>query len=353
MQRHRPLLFALLAVALSGAVFAAWLNFRSHAVLTTDDVRIEGTFVSVSSRLADRVLAVNVREGDVVRKGDALLQIDARRHVVRREKCEAALALAKARLAETEAGFRPQEVRIAEARFHETDAAFERTKRDRERLKALAKLDGGITPADLDATEAAFRKARAERDGALADWDLKKEGARPEEKAAARAQVREAQAECDALALVGDDLTVVSPVNGAVAQKRVSAGELVDAGRPLLTLVDEDDLWLRARIEETRIGDVRVGQKVEFTIDGYPGKTFVGRVTEISPAVASAFALVSTDNAAGYFTKVMQRVPVKISLPQDAGVVFRVGMQGRIRIDVRQEVDPEVPSGALETGARR
>ena len=172
---------------------------------------------------------------------------------------------------------------------------------------------------------------------------LKKEGSRPEVIRAAEAQVMQAQAELDEINVLCQDSVIPSPVNGVVAQKLVSAGELVAAGQKLFTLVNTDDIWLNARIEETRIGQIRVGQDVTFTIDGYPGRTFSGRIYEINPAACSVFSLISTENVAGYFTKIMQRVPVKISLPRldspetDPGepeVVFRIGMQGTIEIQL-------------------
>ena len=167
---------------------------------------------------------------------------------------------------------------------------------------------------------------------------LKKEGSRPEVIRAAEAQVMQEQAELDEINVLCQDSVIPSPVNGVVAQKLVSAGELVAAGQKLFTLVNTDDIWLNARIEETRIG-----QDVAFTIDGYPGRTFSGRIYEINPAACSVFSLISTENVAGYFTKIMQRVPVKISLPRldspetDPGepeVVFRIGMQGTIEIQL-------------------
>lgn len=82
-----------------------------------------------------------------------------------------------------------------------------------------------------------------------------------------------------------------------------------------LTESDEGYTWLNARIEETRIGDLHVGQKVQFGIDGYPGMEFVGTICEINPATCSIFSLISTENVAGYFTKLMQRIPIKISCP--------------------------------------
>lgn len=113
----------------------------------------------------------------------------------------------------------------------------------------------------------------------------------------------QAQAELDEINVLCQDSVIPSPVNGVVAQKLVSAGELVAAGQKLFTLVNTDDIWLNARIEETRIGQIRVGQDVAFTIDGYPGRTFSGRIYEINPAACSVFSLISTENVAGYFTR--------------------------------------------------
>ena len=261
---RKPVLYAFGVVLCAGIIGGIWLWYRTHCVLITNDSRIEGTLVSVASRLSDRVVQVMVNEGDTVHKGQGLVRIDSRSVMARKAKAEAALELAKARWEDAKAGFRRQEIMAA-------------------------------------------------------------------------------QAELDEINVLCQDSVIPSPVNGVVAQKLVSAGELVAAGQKLFTLVNTDDIWLNARIEETRIGQIRVGQDVAFTIDGYPGRTFSGRIYEINPAACSVFSLISTENVAGYFTKIMQRVPVKISLPRldspetDPGepeVVFRIGMQGTIEIQL-------------------
>ena len=290
---RKPVLYAFGVVLCAGIIGGIWLWYRTHCVLITNDSRIEGTLVGVASRLSDRVVQVMVNEGDTVHKGQGLVRIDSRSVMARKAKAEAALELAKARWEDAKAGFRRQEIMAAQAHLEE-----------------LA---------------------------------LKKEGSRPEVIRAAEAQVMQAQAELDEINVLCQDSVIPSPVNGVVAQKLVSAGELVAAGQKLFTLVNTDDIWLNARIEETRIGQIRVGQDVTFTIDGYPGRTFSGRIYEINPAACSVFSLISTENVAGYFTKIMQRVPVKISLPRldspetDPGepeVVFRIGMQGTIEIQL-------------------
>jgi len=109
---------------------------------------------------------------------------------------------------------------------------------------------------------------------------------------------------------------------------------VVAAAQPLFTVVDSKDLWVNARIEETKIGKLKNGQTVEYTVDGYPGKTFTGQVYEVGSATNSVFALIPTENSSGNFTKVTQRIPVKISLPQDSGLVFRPGMSVLIKVHV-------------------
>ena len=340
---RKPVLYAFGVVLCAGIIGGIWLWYRTNCDLITNDSRIEGTLVGVASRLSDRVVQVMVNEGDTVHKGQGLVRIDSRSVMARKAKAEAALELAKARWEDAKAGFRRQEIMAAQAHLDQAQAMLERAGRDFRRMEQLARNDGGVTQADRDAASSAYRAAQANVAAAQEELALKKEGSRPEVIRAAEAQVMQAQAELDEINVLCQDSVIPSPVNGVVAQKLVSAGELVAAGQKLFTLVNTDDIWLNARIEETRIGQIRVGQDVTFTIDGYPGRTFSGRIYEINPAACSVFSLISTDNVAGYFTKIMQRVPVKMSLPRldspetDPGepeVVFRIGMQGTIEIQL-------------------
>ncbi len=130
------------------------------------------------------------------------------------------------------------------------------------------------------------------------------------------------------------ECVVKSPVDGVVARKLVNGGEMVSSGQKLFSIVDGGDIWLNVRVEETKIGRIRQGQDVQFTLDGYDGRVFHGTVYEIGAATYATFSLISTENVSGYFTKVMQRFPVKVSLPKpEDGVVFRPGMQGKVSID--------------------
>lgn len=336
MKVRKPVFYGLLVVIAAGAAFGARLVWLNRCVLRTDDVRIEGTMVHTASRLSDRVIEVLVKEGERIVKGQPLVRLEERNIAARRAEAEASLMLARARYEEAVAGFRPQEILMSEARLNQANAVAERASRDYRRVQSLARNDGGITQADLDASRSAHEAAQAAVASAREELNLRREGTRKEVIQAAEAQMRKAQAELEAINVLYEDTLLRSPVNGTVALKLVSPGELVSAGQHLLTLVNTDDLWLNARIEETRIGQLREGQVVEFTLDGYPGRSFSGAIYEISPAVSSAFSLISTENVAGYFTKVMQRVPIKISLPAQTvpEITFRIGMQGAISAEL-------------------
>lgn len=335
MKEKKYLLWGFLVVLATGSLLAGRLIWLNHYVLHTNDVRVEGTMVGIASRLSDRVTEVLVREGDRVVKGQPLIRIENRNIGASRAKAEAALKLASAKYEETKNGYRPQEILMAEAQLAQAEALALRAATDFSRYQRLAHDDGGVTQADLDAARAARDSTKAAVDSAREELSLRREGTRKEDIEMAQAQMEQARAELDAVNVMYEDTLLSSPVNGTVAQKLVSPGELVSAGQRLLTLVDADDLWLNARIDETRISQLHEGLAVEFTLDGYPGRTFKGTIYEISPAVSSAFSLISTENVAGYFTKVMQRVPIKITLPEESEpeLTFRIGMQGTIKVE--------------------
>lgn len=334
---RKPVVYGVLFVFFAALGAGGWLWYRTTFLLRTNDCRIEGSLVSIATRLPDRVEEVLVREGDVVRKGQPLIHIDDRSISARKARAEAILALAVTRWQEAKAGFRHQEIMEAQARLEQARAVQDRAERDFRRIEQLARNDGGVTQADRDAASSTFRAAKAATAAMQEELNLRKEGTRPEVIKAAEAQVQQAKAELDDITVLYRDRVILSPVNGIIAQKLVNPGELVSAGQKLFTIADADDNWLSARIEETRIGQLHIGQEVTFTIDAYPGRTFTGSIYQISPAVSALFSLISTENVSGYFTKIMQRVPIRITLPkstpsQPPDVVFRLGMQGTIEV---------------------
>jgi membrane fusion protein, multidrug efflux system len=135
----------------------------------------------------------------------------------------------------------------------------------------------------------------------------------------ATARLAAAQAARDNAALQLSYTRVTAPVSGIVSRKQVEVGQLVQAGQPLLTIVSDTGVWVTANFKETQLEDIKVGQAVELDVDAYGGATAKGTVESLSAATGAKFALLPPDNATGNFTKVVQRVPVRIRITQGLG----------------------------------
>ena len=338
------LLITFLAVGILGG---GWWWYMTTKYVTTDDARISGTIVSISGKIPGRITEVLVKEGEQVKAGQVVARIDSREVLAQKAQAIAAVAVAKAKYEELVAGSRPQE--IGQARFgvnqaratvDQAQANLENATKNYERMQALYH-QGAISSSQIDSARTAYNVAkealRGSQEGknvAGEKLDLSISGTREESIRGAEAQLKQAQAALEAVTVLGDYTTIISPVAGTVALKSINPGEVIAAGQPLFSIVDLQDVWLNTRIEETKLGKIKIGQKVEYTIDGYPGRHFEGEVYEIGSAANSVFALIPTENASGNFTKVTQRVGVKISLPKDETILFRPGMSAVIKIHV-------------------
>ncbi|WP_312516982.1 HlyD family secretion protein [Anaerospora sp.] len=324
----------LLAIFLAAGVIAGggWWYYSTKYV-STDDARIGGTIVTASAKIPGRIVEVLVKEGDSVTYGQLVARIETREIVAQKVQAEAALATAKARYEEIIAGARPQEIDQARSALDQAKASLDHAAKNYERMEKLYH-DGAISSSQRDSADTTFVIARETYKSAGEKLDLVLAGSRDETVRAAAAQVRQAEATLEAAQATYDNATITAPVSGLVALKSVNPGEVVAAGQALFTIADLQDVWVSARIEETKIGKLKPGQQVEYTVDGYPGRTFTGTVYEIGAAANSVFALIPTENSSGNFTKVTQRIPIKISLPKDSDVVFRPGMSVIIKVHI-------------------
>ena len=150
-----------------------------------------------------------------------------------------------------------------------------------------------------------------------------------------RSKIEAARAARDAAALQLSYAVVTAPMDGVVAKKSVEVGQLVQPGQPVMTVVPLSDVWVTANLKETQTRDLKPGDEVE--VDAYPGRTFHGKLESISPATGARFSLLPPDNATGNYTKVVQRIPVRIQIDgrQDQGHPLRPGMSATVRIKAR------------------
>lgn len=317
-----------------GALAGGWWWWQNTIFVITDDARVDGTISIVSSKMAGRIQELLVREGDSVKKGQIIARIDTRDYLAAQDQALAALAAGQAKLAELKAGSRTQEIQQAQAAVEQAAANLANADRNQQRIAQLYN-SGAVSAQQRDYTDTERAVAQAVLTAAQEKLSLALAGSRAETIAAAEAQVKQAQAAADTSKLNLTNTEIAAPTDGVVAQKSANAGEMVAAAQPIITLTDLGDTWVNVRVEETEIGRIKIGQQAEFTVDGYPGRKFTGTVTEIGTATGSVFALIPNENASGNFTKITQRIPVKISLPPDSDVVFRPGMSVVVKIRTR------------------
>jgi membrane fusion protein, multidrug efflux system len=309
---RKYIILAILAILLivGGVMGYRTLVFYGHHE-TTDDAQLDGHINPILPRVSGYVEEVRVNENQTVKAGDLLVKIDTRDLQAKMDQDQAALANARAAVAVNRANV------VAARTRHEKDAA------DVQRYKALRDKEE-ISRQQFDAAVATAEASAAQLQ------------ATQEQVAAAEAQVKQRQADIESARLQLSYAVLTAPVSGIVAKKNVEVGQLVQAGQPLLAIVDGKDTWVTANFKETQLAKMRVGQPVDIEVDAYPGKTFHGRVESLSAATGARFSLLPPDNATGNFTKVVQRVPVKIVFtdPPDPQRPLRVGMNVSVVVNV-------------------
>jgi len=276
---------ALLLVA--GYAGYAWWNYARTWVVT-DNAYVSGHVHTVSTRIAGTVSEVLVSENQPIEAGTVLARLDPSDLQVANEKAGATLAQAEAQLAQARAqGLRDQ-------------ALASKAQADFERAGKLSRGDASvISKQEFDAAQAAVDAAKAAVSAAQALI------------LAAEAQVKVASAQVKDVTLQLGYTEIVAPTAGRVGRKNLEVGNRVQAGQALLAVV-EPEVWVTANYKETQLERLRPGQHVSLAVDSYPGQKFTGTVESLSPASGAEFALLPPDNATGNFTKIVQRVPVKI-----------------------------------------
>jgi membrane fusion protein (multidrug efflux system) len=338
--RRKVIILGVLAVlVLAGAVmgYRTVVFYEHHA--TTDDAQIDGNINPVLPRVSGYVQEVRVAENQPVKAGDVLVVIDPSdlQAKVDQEQAallnaEAAVTVAEAAVAGARATVTGGQANVAAARTREQQAAA-----DLERYKALWRKEE-ISQQEFDAARSTLEAASAAAEAARATVSssaAQVEAAR-RRVAAAQAEVAQHRAALEAARLQLSYATLKAPVSGLVSKKSVEVGQLVQVGQPLLSIVQGHDAWVTANFKETQLAQMHPGQPVDIEVDAYPGVTFHGKVESLAAATGARFSLLPPDNATGNFTKVVQRVPVKIVFTDrpDPSHPMRVGMNVNVVVDL-------------------
>ena len=345
-----------LCVVGGGAALGLW-QFERLGHVTETDARVMADVVTISSRADGWVVRRAVTDGDRVSAGAELVIIDQREvglQLAALQAKAASISLERDRIAtqlhmtETTA---PSAVSLARARqdaaaanVRVASSEVERTQRDYRRTDALvtnqfsSRQTWDLQRSQMDQAvdrQAAAKAQLAEADAAVADAtarmaEVEMLRQRWEELGHDAEQV-EAQIHEKDVAL--SDRVVRSPIDGIVDRKFVEPGEYVIPGQRLLLVHDPKAVWIEANVKETKLASLKPGQSVVVSVDAYPGVDFAGRVERIGNAATSAFALLPSPNPSGNFTKITQRVPVRIAVNQRAETPLRPGMMVEVDID--------------------
>jgi membrane fusion protein (multidrug efflux system) len=332
-----------IVVVLIGAIWAvrAWSYSRKHQ--STDDAQVDGHIIPVLAKVGGYVTSVHGDDNVAVKEGDTIVTIDYRDYTVKLAQATANLAAAQAAVGGSAAGAGRgpagggsgsgqvgqaiAQVRTAEGESAANDAQiiaaqanYDKATEDLARYRQLADRQI-ISKQQLDAAQAAADAAQAQLVAAQKQAAASGAGVSGAQAGVrlAEARLAAAKAERDNAALELSYTAVTAPATGVISRKQVEVGQLVQAGQNLFSIVADTGVYITANYKETQLNDIRVGLPVDFTVDAYPGCTAHGQVESLSAATGAKFALLPPDNATGNFTKVVQRVPVRIRITQGCG----------------------------------
>jgi len=357
--RPRRRIGRLVVALLAAILLLAWTGHWIHRQLTltqSNDARVAADMITVSSERAGRIVALNVTEGQVVAVGELLVQLDDATATVAVAESQAALEKLRAERATLQSRIVQQREAVAAqnamaaSRLHSAQAslAVQKTRmdlarRNAERADALIpdqvisvqswdQIKNQRLAAEESTHEAEAQLAVAQAGVAQAQAEAKSIDVLDHELGEMDAAIAQAEAALAQRRLERSKLSLLSPVAGVIDETFVNAGEYAVPGRRLLMMHDPRTIRVEANVKETGIDSVKLGAPVQIHVDAYSGQTFTGHVSALGQAATSQFALIPNPNPSGNFTKITQRLPIRVDLDQpESGL--RPGMMVEIAIE--------------------
>jgi membrane fusion protein, multidrug efflux system len=351
---RKVLFISLPVVVLALGVTGGWYWWNVLRFLqSTDDAYVQSDITLISPKIEGYIKKVRVADNQEVAEGAVLFVIDDRDFKAKVAQAEAAVAIEEASVAGYDSRLKLQQAMIEQAAASVTSAEADlaREQRDYKRYSALMTSDFAsrqrFEQAEADARkgEAAVAKSRAALAGEQNQLAVLHSQQREEQ-----AKLQQARAN---LQLVQNDLenTVIrAPISGVAGNRAGQVGQYVKAGTQLLSLVPLSHVYVTANFKETQLTHIRPGQLAEVSVDAYPDLTIDGHIESFAPASGAQFSLLPPDNATGNFTKIVQRVPVRIALPANSLLAGRLrpGLSVTVTVDTRDSGDGDGLVGAAQ-----
>jgi membrane fusion protein (multidrug efflux system) len=293
-----------LGLVVIAVLAGAWYWYRDYSsYISTDDAHVDADNITVSSKILGRLVSVYADEGDTVTKGELLAVLDSSDLIAQKDQSLAMKEQALMNVSQSEKKYESDQMSLKVVEIN-----YERAKEDLDR--AQKQLAGGvITQEQFDHIRKTCEAASAQVDAAKAMLSVSNALV----KSASAAAVT-ADAQVNVIETQLKNVKLYSPSDGVISKRWLLPGDVIQPGQSVFTVTEDKDKWVLAYLEETKIADIHDGQKVRFTIDAYPRVRFYGKVYMIGSSTASVFSLIPANNASGNFTKVTQRVPIRISI---------------------------------------
>lgn len=316
-RKKAPLIATAIMLSLGLAGAGYWYGYGQYFE-STDNAYLQGDITNISPKVSGYIVKSYVTDNQSVKEGDLLVQIDDRDY-------QAALAQANAHLAVVQSDVKNliaqqtlqrSKISQAESGVDSTKAEYKRAIQQVQRSRSLLKRNYASQD-EVDSMVAQQKVTLADLEEAKANLIASNDQLTviASEIEQAKASVTEAQAQQEQAQLNLEYTKVYAPIDGVIGKRSVREGLLIQAGAPLMSLVPNNQVWIEANFKETQLSGIHKGQTVEVELDAFPGQPLEGVVDSFSPATGAKFALLPPENATGNFTKIVQRVPVKITIP--------------------------------------
>jgi membrane fusion protein (multidrug efflux system) len=299
--KRKRVIIPILAVLTLVAVAGLYLYMSMQDYVSTDDAYVDANSVSISTKMLGRIAYLGTDEGDTVKAGQVLVRLDDNDLRAEEVSAKAGLELAQ------------QSLPLDQVNINRAQDDFNR---------AEVQYKGGIT------TKEQYDHAQKALEAVQAQYNID------------LSRISAAKAQIGVIESQLQNTIISAPMGGVVAKRWVLTGDVVQPGQPIFTIYDVKNIWVTANLEETKLSHIHLNDPVEINVDAYSGVKFYGKVFEIGNYTASEFSLIPPNNASGNFTKVTQRVPVKISIvdpPATDGSkpVLRPGMSVEVSVKIK------------------
>lgn len=331
-----------ICLALGGMAWVIHYFWRYTKYEITNDALVDQYVVPVSIRIPGYIREVRFQEHQPVHAGDTLLVLDDREYAIKLMDAQAALMEAEAAADVLTSTIRTSHsnVEVSEANIAETKARLWKLKQDYDRYANLL-AEESVAERDYEQVKAEYEAMQARYESLLRQKTSTQSLAQETSKRtkSAQATILRRKAELEMARLNLSYTVVTAPYDGSMGRRTLEPGQLVQGGQILTDIIRSDHKWITANYKETQIARIAVGQEVVIKVDALAGRKFKGRVTAISEATGSKYSLVPTDNSAGNFVKIQQRIPVRIDfidIPPACMQQLRAGMMVETEVKIKE-----------------